>query len=402
MAGEDRSGDQHELELCGVDEVLLAERLISFDTSMPEGIRTCGEYLKAWLEARDLEYQDTRVGDLPIVTAKLGDGPVTLVLHAHYDVVPGAPEQFSPWREDGYLWGRGAYDMKGAAAVMCAVMADLQPHADSLGIAVRLVLVPDEETDEERERHGTQVAIEHGHLGDFVITGEPTDMHVGVQAKGVLDVRIDVEGRSAHSATPWLGTNAILKAMDVYETLLRLPFARESSRFFDRPSINLSRVHGGGRLNQVPDHCSIEIDIRYLPEQPLSRLRSELHSLPQSTVHEIAWRPPAMVSPTNPFVELLRESICEHVDFEAVPVGRDGSNDGVYFLQHGMPSVEFGPVGVGHHGPREGVSVQSLRQYRRALVGFVHRVSRSKEVLTGLTHPVMAPGEPGEWQRPLV
>ena len=42
--------------------------------------------------------------------------------------------------------------------------------------------------------------------GEFAITGEPTDMHIGIQAKGVLAMRIVVHGRAAHSSTPWLGT----------------------------------------------------------------------------------------------------------------------------------------------------------------------------------------------------
>ena len=52
-------------------------------------------------------------------------------------------------------------------------------------------------------------------------------------------------------------------------------------------------------------------------------------------------------------------------------VGRDGASDAVSFLRVGIPAVEFGPVGAGHHGPDEWVSVSSLASYRRALVEFV-------------------------------
>ena len=102
-------------------------------------------------------------------------------------------------------------------------------------------------------------------MGDFVITGEPTDMHIGIQAKGVLAIRLEVNGRAAHGATPWLGENAILKALDVFRAIESLPFARQSSELFDRPSINLGRILGGDALNKVPDTCVIDVDIRYLP-----------------------------------------------------------------------------------------------------------------------------------------
>ena len=76
---------------------------------------------------------------------------------------------------------------------------------------------------------------------------------MGVQAKGVLAMRLEVSGTAAHGATPWLGDNAILKALDTFRAIESLPFARESSDLFDRPSINLGRILGGDALNKVPD-----------------------------------------------------------------------------------------------------------------------------------------------------
>jgi acetylornithine deacetylase/succinyl-diaminopimelate desuccinylase-like protein len=68
-------------------------------------------------------------------------------------------------------------------------------------------------------------------------------------------------------------------------------------------------------------------------------------------------------------------------------VGRDGTNDGTYFLQRGIPSVEFGPTGSGHHGPAEKVTIRSLRTYRLALLDFLHAVSRDVEQLAGRVQP---------------
>ena len=80
-------------------------------------------------------------------------------------------------------------------------------------------------------------------------------------------MRIEVHGRAAHSSTPWLGDNAVLKAIDVFRAIESLPFARESSEMFDRPSINLGRIEGGDALNKVPDQCTMAVDVRYLPGQ---------------------------------------------------------------------------------------------------------------------------------------
>jgi succinyl-diaminopimelate desuccinylase len=55
-------------------------------------------------------------------------------------------------------------------------------------------------------------------------------------------------------------------------------------------------------------------------------------------------------------------------------VGRDGASDAVSFLRVGVPAVEFGPVGAGHHGPEEWVSVSSLETYRQALDSFLRTI----------------------------
>jgi len=237
--------------------------------------------------------------------------------------------------------------MKGATAAMFAVMADLAALPEPLPIKVRMVMVPDEESDEEKEIHATEAAVERGWVGDFVVCGEPTDFHVGVQAKGVLDVRLDVEGRSAHGATPWLGVNAIVRAMDVFDLLTTLPFAQESSLFYDRPSINLARIVGGDRLNRVPEHCSVEVDIRYLPEQPVDRLRAELQSLPGCTVKEIGWRPPAKVSTDNEFLKLLSAAANESVEHEVQCVGRERHERRCALPQAGNPERRVRARGLG-------------------------------------------------------
>ena len=80
-----------------MDERVLAERLITYDTSNVEGLRACAGFIKGWLEARDIAVKDHQYGELFGLTAEVGpaEGP-TLVFHGHYDVVPGRPEQFTP------------------------------------------------------------------------------------------------------------------------------------------------------------------------------------------------------------------------------------------------------------------------------------------------------------------
>ncbi|MDX6671008.1 MAG: succinyl-diaminopimelate desuccinylase [Solirubrobacteraceae bacterium] len=366
-----------------MDERLLAERLITYDTSTDDGLRAAAGFVKGWLGSRDIDVSDREHGGLPVITAHAGadeaSGAPTVIFHGHLDVVPGRPEQFEPLIEGDRLIGRGAYDMKGAlAAMMCA----LRDAAEQDGVRVLFVCAPDEESDEMDDR-STDALVREGLRADFAITGEPTDLHIGVQAKGVLAFRIRVDGRAAHGSTPWLGDNAVLKAVDVFRAIESLPFSRESSDLFDRPSINLGRILGGDALNKVPDTCFVDVDVRYLPGQDPGDILAQVRALGVEVLKTFI-RPPAIVSRTDPHVGALREAVGTAVQGEVLSVGRDGASDAVSFLEVGIPAVEFGPVGAGHHGPEEWVSLSSLGRYREALAVFVRSLPASLERGAGL------------------
>jgi succinyl-diaminopimelate desuccinylase len=346
----------------------LTERLITYETSTLEGMQSAAGFVKGWLEARDVDVRHAVHGGRPLLTATVGPSSgLTVVLHAHLDVVPGHPEQFVPRAEGDRLIGRGAYDMKGGlAAMMCAVRELVGQDR----VRVHFLCVADEEGEEDEDK-GTDHLVEQGFTGDFAITGEPTDLHIGVQAKGVLAMRIAVSGTAAHGARPWLGDNAVLKAIDVFRRIESLPFARESSELFDRPSINLGRISGGDAVNKVPDCCFIDVDVRYLPGQDPEDILAAVRALPDADVRKVFHRPPVIVERTNPYVRALAQAVANPAAAESVSVGRDGSSDAVSFLAAGVPAVEFGPRGGGHHGPEEWVSISSLEVYRASLVGFV-------------------------------
>ncbi|MEA2439825.1 MAG: succinyl-diaminopimelate desuccinylase [Thermoleophilaceae bacterium] len=354
-------------------EQALAERLITYDTSTLDGVQAAAGFVKGWLEARDVEAKDGTHNGLPVIAATVGaaSGP-TVVFHGHLDVVPGRPEQFVPHVEGDRLFGRGAYDMKGGLAAMMCAARDLAAQS---AVKVHFVCVSDEESDE-AEARGSDYLVEKGFTGDFAITGEPTDLHIGVQAKGVLALRLEVSGTAAHGSTPWLGDNAVLKAVDVFRTIASMPFTRESSELFDRPSVSLGRIIGGDAMNKVPDCCAIDVDIRFLPGQTAAAILADIEAIPDTTVNVVFQRDPAIVERDNPYVRLLAESIADGVPSERISIGRDGASDIVSFLEAGTPGVEFGPIGAGHHGPEEWVSISSLERYRAALVEFVEAIPK--------------------------
>ena len=283
-----------------VDEVLLAERLIAYDTSRRSGLSQATDFVAGWLEARGGHVESVETGGRRSLVARVGSGPTRLIYHGHLDVVPGHEDQFAPRIDGGRLFGRGAYDMKAALGAMMLAVADLS--GDHLqGAEVELLIVPDEERSEPGE-NCTQMLVRDGLRADFVVCGEPTDMLVGVQAKGVLMMRVDVPGTAAHGATPWLGDNAVLRAVEMFRAIEALPFAAESAPLFERPSINLGRIQGGDAVNKVPDHCRMDVDVRYLPGQSPDEVLAEVRALdPAARVEVLLERPPAHVPADHPW-----------------------------------------------------------------------------------------------------
>jgi succinyl-diaminopimelate desuccinylase len=357
--------------LIRLDEVRLTERLIAYDTSRPQGLGPAIDFVEGWLEGRGVTVARRSLAGRECLLASVGDDGPRIVLHGHLDVVPGHTDQFSPRLEDGRLYGRGAYDMKGALAAMMLALADL--HGGLEGASLELLVVPDEER-AEAGANCTEMLVREGLRADFVVCGEPTDMQVGVQAKGVLMLRAEVEGVAAHGSTPWLGESAVLRGVELYQALAELPFARESTPLFACPSINLGRIEGGDAINKVPDLCRLDIDIRYLPGQDPLRVLRQVRGSGPWRVEVLVERPPADVDPAHPMVGMLLEAVTRY-EPSAASVGRDGASDAVAFLEVGVPAIEFGPRGAGHHGPREHVEVGSLGSYRRALVDFARLVA---------------------------
>jgi len=351
-----------------MDERLLAERLIAYDTSQPEGLAAAAAFVEGFLESCGIAVSRREFDGLPVLLAEIGPpGAPTVILHGHLDVVPAREGQFQPRVEGDRLIGRGAYDMKGGLAAILCAMVDA---AAQDRVRVQLLCVPDEEA-EDVTRRSTDAVVNDGLRGDFAITGEPTDLHIGVQAKGVLAARVEVSGMAAHGSTPWLGDNAILKALDVFRRIETLPFSRQSSDLFDRPSINLARISGGDAFNKVPDLCTMDVDIRFLPTQDPGDILAQIRGIGDLQILKQFIREPAIVSRRNPYVLALRDALGRSIEGDALSVGRDGASDAISFLQAGIPAVEFGPIGGGHHGPHEWVSVASLRAYREALRDFI-------------------------------
>ncbi|UTR12760.1 M20/M25/M40 family metallo-hydrolase [Evansella sp. LMS18] len=361
------------------DPVPLTEELIRINSTTKEGANEAVDYCAKWLEERGLHVKILVNNGYRMAVSEIGSGDRTIIFNGHVDVVEAEDDQFSPYIEDGKLYGRGAVDMKGGLAAMMTA-AVLLKDVD-LGCKLQIQIVPDEETG---GMNGTKYLTEQGYLGDFIICGEPTNYGIAIQSLGVIQMDIDIRGKSAHGSRPWEGVNAIEKAYNLYQQILELPFTKETAPpMYDSTSVNLAKLHSGSSYNKVPESCTISFDIRYIPTQSPDEIIRQIDEITDGEVIIQRVSDPVTTKEDNPYVQALAKSLVNQTDLEKANIyGQRGSNDGKYFTKYGGASVEFGPLGKNWHSEKELVFIDSVRTYENILVDFVlswSKQARNKE-----------------------
>ena len=288
-----------------------------------------------------------------------------IILNAHLDVVPARDDQFKPKIKDGKLYGRGAYDMKAAAAVEILVFKEL---AKKVKYPLGLQLVTDEEIS---GMLGTFYQIQEGVKADFVIAGEPTDFGINNKAKGVLWLKIFCKGVAAHGAYPWSGENALWKMKIFLDKLYEIyPVPLEESW---KTTVNLAKIETSNKtFNKVPDDCWIYLDVRHIPEEEKEVLGNIKNILPESFEMEVLEDSFFHHSDhENENIQALKKVIEDVTGEEAKTIAKHGASDVRFYTQVGSDAVTFGPRGKGLHSDEEYVEVKSLSDFYLILKNFL-------------------------------
>jgi len=303
------------------DLVALTQDLIRFPTINPPGdaYRPCAEYLGERLRRRGFEVTYVRAEGSPgdsdayprinIIARREGSRPGPCVhFNGHIDVVePGQGWTLDPFAAvvaDGKVWGRGACDMKGGlAAAVIAVEALIESGIDLPG-ALEVSGTVDEESG---GYGGVAYLAERGWFSkprvDHVIIPEPLNVdRVCIGHRGVWWAEIETKGRIAHGSMPFLGDSAIRHMNAVTDKIERQLYPELATRRSDMPvvpdgartsTLNINSIHGGQAEGftglpspLVADSCRMIIDRRFLIEESLDDVRSEVRDLLEALARE--------------------------------------------------------------------------------------------------------------------
>lgn len=293
-----------------------------------------------------------------------------IILNAHLDVVPSEKEFYKPYEKNGMLYGRGAYDMKSAAAVMILLFKEI---AEKVDYPLGLQLTTDEEIG---GMEGTKHQIDKGVRADFVITGEGTNLRAVHQSKGIMRLKLTASGRASHSAFPWLGDNAIIKLHRAIGEILReYPLPKKEAHI---TTVNLTHIGTGNSTEHTvtPDHCEALLDVRYVAKDEHTILQSIKSLLPKDIEHEIIHASHIHnTASDNMFIKLLESASHKSMQHKLVLANAHGTSDVRHFTEVGCDGVEFGPIGGGHHYKDEHVEIKSLDQYYKILKEFLQSIN---------------------------
>lgn len=323
-----------------------------------------------------------------------GDGR-SLTLSGHVDVVPPDPVddwEHDPWDtdvEDGNMFGRGTFDMKGGIAAFVAAYEALDAHGVELSGDLTLQTTIEEEAG---GVGGVLSALERGYQPDAAIIPEPSAVPtIGVASAGVLYFRVTVPGKAAHTAHKFLGIDAVGKGLKVYDALEELHEARNERIEDYEPSINQYAEAEGSTTNlsltdiyvpgswtsTVPGEVVMEYRIGWPPSANQDRedVKAEIRETIQGVAEgdeflsenppEIEWfgwsTDPHEIDYDSEFFQLVcRETEAVTggtVDYRG---GLGGNDERFYNRYYDIPTPSVGPRGGNGHGADEYVEIDSL------------------------------------------
>lgn len=307
--------------------------------------------------------------DLSDITFDLDDRN-GLLFSAHADVVPpGYVDAFDPWIDGaGFLHGRGSTDMKGG---MAAFIAAFLNNLDTIEFRPDKLLGLLFTVDEEITLTGAKVfaASEQASLFKNAILPEPSSMQPVRGHKGVMFVRYDVYGKSAHAAVPERGINAITISMDLYHAIedrLSTTLLERVHPVLGPPTFNIGAIHGGERANIVPDTCFFLFDRRITGGEKVEEVIEELDQIVRAmqlpdgasiTSQVIHAEEPYWLDDDNSFLQ----QVCGMLG-KAPSIMSGYTEAGIYYNQAGISTIIIGPGGIeGAHVIDEKVSIQELK-----------------------------------------
>ncbi|MEQ9641151.1 MAG: ArgE/DapE family deacylase [Alphaproteobacteria bacterium] len=320
----------------------------------------------------------------------------SLILNGHIDVVPVGPldmwttPPFEPRVEDGWMYGRGAGDMKAGLAQMLFALDALKRcgYVPASDVFVQSVI------EEECTGNGALACLARGYRADAALIPEPMGEALIRAQIGVIWFQVKLKGRPVHVAYAGTGANAIEAAFPIIQALHGLEgrwnapeHKHELYGHVDHPiNLNVGKIEGGDWASSVPSWCTFDVRVAIFPGQDIDQARREIEDTIRQAAQAnsfLANSPPEIV-----FNGFLAEGyVLKDADAAEAALGRahrtvygdelreissTATTDARFFgLYADTPGLVYGPKSESIHGFDERVELESVRRNTQAMALFI-------------------------------
>ena len=249
----------------------LTQKLIQINSENPPGDESrIAAFVKNYLEKLGLKtkiYQFKKKRSNVAAILEGRNKKHSLLITPHLDTVPaGESWHFNPFQgkiHRGRIYGLGATDCKGNLA--CSLEAINSIVEDSIVLNYNLIFAATAD-EESGSGLGLVPLLEKGILNpDAAVVLDSDDFNIIITQKGLIHLKVKIQGRKAHGAYPWQGINAIDIAIDILKELKAHKFIYTKNKYLKPPTLNIGTIKGGDKVNVVADWCEFELDVRFLP-----------------------------------------------------------------------------------------------------------------------------------------
>ena len=357
-----KSGNNAIIDQINIDDLTeVARQLVQMPSINPPGNEAeVAEYVRNYMEAKGIQtYTQEVLPERYNVIARLpGEGQAPpLLFSSHMDVVPVSSYEAKRWDygpfsgeiSNGFLYGRGAADAKGGLASVMVAMGTLaankvRPKGDIILAAT---------VDEENLMMGARSCREF-FISDVerAICCEPTNLEVQICSKGRMWAEVTVFGQTAHASVKGAGVNAIHRALKLMNKMEEHSFSLQKHPVLGETFWQTTMIHGGEAWGVIPDHCTLNVDVRLVPGQTPDCIWQEMENIfrclkneiPdfQAEINELERREPWEICRDDKIVRTVAQS-CSQVGIPVTYSGYIGTAECTVYRRRGIKGVIFGP-----------------------------------------------------------
>jgi succinyl-diaminopimelate desuccinylase len=376
------------------DPVSLLQQLIRCPSVTPHEAGAL-DAVQGWLSAAGfhctrLPFTENNTPDVDNLFARIGTSSPHLCFAGHTDVVPQGDESiwshppFAAEIKDGFLFGRGATDMKGSVAAFAAAACDFVCENAGFKGSISFLITNDEEGP---AINGTVKVLQwmkdHGHVPDHCLVGEPTCVDalgdtIKIGRRGSLSFVVTVEGKQGHAAYPHKADNPIPKLSRLVERLSATALDAGNAHFDPSTLAFTSFDVGNPAGNVIPSKATLKFNIRYSTEHDFDSLKALVNGHIEKLYAEMGgtWSvqftegAEAFITEPGAFLGVMQDAVTAETG--VVPkLSTSGGTSDARFVKHYCPVLEFGPTNATIHQTDERISVEELkattRIYRRMM-----------------------------------